>query len=360
MALAALALLAGCAVPSEPALTPEPTPAPAVTPSPTPTPEAKGPAVQTDWSKLEPREKPEAVGRRWYADHTTRLIPLDYGGDLIPYAGLRIMEDWPARDGGGCLYGLMTLDGTVVVDPAYSRAVLLEWNQWWEQDMDRVLPILGLCVGIQKTDGEYFWGEDRWAFAGIDGAWVTEHKYLDYAAGPEGVFASTEQGCEVLDLAGDVTRAWTWAELGYSEEKPAHFTDGPDAYYIEWLDGLVQLEGNEEQARVLDTATGAVSTISRQDWEARREEPGQGWSEDRQQLDPYTGQLYTVEGDTFSETMVLRDAGGQELARIDRPGWYSSLKLVGGLAERVDRDYATYTDREGNVVFRALLNIGDE
>ena len=80
-----------------------------------------GVQVHTDWSHLGERAEPlPTVGGRWYADYTDRLIPRKDYGMLIPYAGLRLQDHWPAMD--GCLYGLMTRDGRVVTDPVYSRA----------------------------------------------------------------------------------------------------------------------------------------------------------------------------------------------------------------------------------------------
>lgn len=359
--LAGILMLTACA--AGPEATPIPTqpdtPEPVQTAPPSPTPEPQGRLVRTDWSKLEPREKAGAVGKRWYAAYTDRLVPLDYGGDLIPYAGLRLLDDWPSTEGGGCLYGLMTLGGTVVVDPVYSRVIRLSWDRWWERDPAHVLPMLALCVGEQVTDGDGYWAEDRYAFAAADGAWATEAKYWNYAVSAEGVFASGEEGCELLSADGAVVRGWTWAELGFSKDDPAPFSASEISLTIEWLDGLVLLEENEEQARVLDTATGELTTLTREDWWRRRDGEGEHqWPEGK--LDPYSGRTYAVQGDIFDGPMVLLDGDGTELARIERPGWYSSLKLVGGLVERLDRDTATYTDLDGNVVFRRMLSLGEE
>lgn len=349
--LCALLLVTGCAQAPDPTPAPEPTPAPTQEAQPTPEP---GLRVHTDYSKLTDRPQVQSVGGRWHEGYMDHLLPADYGAELLPYAGLRLMDDWPSTEGGGCLYGLMTPDGRAVTDPVYSGVARVDANGWWGRDAEKVLPMLVLTVGEEMPEEGYTGRRKLYAFSAADGSWCTEHRYLNYAASAQGVFASTGTGCELIDLSGQTVSAWTWEELGYSAERPAPFSFNEIDASIYWIDGLVALEENEEQVRVLDTQTGALATLSAGEWEARwQAQMPEEYPEDR--FDPFSGERYQVTGDQLNGPMVLLNSAGTELARIERPGWYSSLKLVGGLVERVDWDTASYLDREGNVVFRCIL-----
>lgn len=341
---------------------PPPSVPPAPVPTATPSPEAQGPKVHTDWSKLEEREDlPEPVGERWYETYVDGLIPGNYGGELVPYAGLRLTDDWPAREGGGCLYGLMTRSGTAVSDPVYSSVSRLNRGFWWDMEPSDIYPVLALGRAVPVTDGEYRHAREYYAFAAVDGAWCTEHIYRLYATGGRGIFAATDDGCVLLDQAGTELRSWTWADLGYSQEHQPPFNDFMETY-IEWVGDGILLEENEEQARVLNLDTGEVETWTFQAWLDARDADGEGRDYDSTyRFDPYTAEAYLLEGDVFSgDPLVLKSADGEELVRIERPTWGSSLGLVDGLVEIVERDMATYQEKDGTVVFRQRLGIAEE
>ena len=356
--LGLLLLLTACG--PAPAVPPTSTPAPA--PTATPAPEAQGPKVHTDWSRLEEREDlPEPVGERWYDTYVDGLIPGDYGGELVPYAGLRLTDDWPAREGGGCLYGLMTRSGTAVCDPVYSSVSRLNGGDWWRLEPEDIYPVLALGRAAPMTDGEYRYAQERYAFAAVDGSWRTEHVYRLYATGDRGIFAATDDGCVLMDRAGTELRRWTWADLGYSQEHQPPFNDFLETY-IEWVGDGILLEENEEQARILNLDTGGVETWTLQAWlDAREAAAGDYEYDPIRRFDPYTAQLYFLEGERLNEVpLVLKNAGGEEVARIERPTWVSSLGMVDGLVEILERDTATYQEQDGTVVFRQRLGIADE
>lgn len=297
-ALTVLLLLAGCATVCPPNTS---TLHPSAEVPPAASPKADGPRVQTDWSKLGERKGNERVGSRWYVSYTDRLLPADYGGELIPYAGLRLMDDWPARDGGGCLYGLMTLEGKVVTDPVYSEIQRVNHGDSLVRDPAAIAPALALRLGTGGGENEW---NGQYAMAAVDGSWCTEAKYNTYTASAEGLFLVSQEGCELLDWEGGLVRAWTWEELGYSPERQAPFT-GLDMPVIEWRNGLVLLEENEEQSRVLNTGTGALATLTAGEWDATRPE----WHEYGDfRYDEWTGEAYRIEGDIFNGPMVLLDA----------------------------------------------------
>lgn len=361
---AALSLLLCACAPTEggPTAPPQSTkPAPTQQDTPRPTPgEGSGTdagetgrvRVHTDFSKLTPRPAPmQPTSARWYEEYTPALEPGDYGSPLIPYAGVRLMDDWPAQEGGGCLYGLMTETGVVVTDPVYSGAGVV-----WADDGE-YLPVLFLLTGEGEYVPEYDYTDfaGRYAFAALDGSWITPGKYLFYAAKDSEIFGWTEEGCEVLDTDGVLLKGWTWEELGYSEQ-PDHEIYEP----LLWQGELVCLSydyGEESmQVRALDLAAGEIRTLSMEEWD---ELGGDGGSWEEGYVDPYTGERYQVEGSIFEGPMILRSSEGEELARIERPEWCSRLALVGGLIEVVNRDSAAYLNREtGETVFYARLTLG--
>ncbi|MBQ8027703.1 MAG: WG repeat-containing protein, partial [Clostridia bacterium] len=70
-----------------------------------------------------PKEYAES-DHRWYTDFTDTLIPRDDYGELVVFIG-GYKED---MDYYGYRYGLMTLDGKVVIDPVYNRYCTMELN----------------------------------------------------------------------------------------------------------------------------------------------------------------------------------------------------------------------------------------
>ena len=79
--------------------------------------------VQTDWSVLEGGEETlPMVWNRWYDSYTDHLISRKGYGTLLPYAGARVTiqpMEGESQDylSTSFLYGLMTQEGTVVMDP---------------------------------------------------------------------------------------------------------------------------------------------------------------------------------------------------------------------------------------------------
>ncbi len=125
VALTLVLALSGCTTP--PVATPE------ATPTPEPSPEVTFSPVYTDWSKLEPYvpEDREEVYVRYWGESRFTLTPSPDYGTLITFRGAAItghIVGWDLEEWGGDayysmtdrLYGLMTLDGKVVVDPVYN------------------------------------------------------------------------------------------------------------------------------------------------------------------------------------------------------------------------------------------------
>lgn len=179
---------------------------PTVTPRP-------GPAVYTDDSQLTPYEKPEqpvSKFTRRYADFTDALIPADDYGPLIPFPGAVVTR--PAEDGWGLedynLYGLMTLDGEVVVDPVFSSAYA---PSMWDgrSGQSRQLDCLILQKVVKDENGEPV---DVAALCARDGSWCTG---FDYSYDWEMLMDRTEENIIPLRRRGDPSRSLFSRDLAF-------------------------------------------------------------------------------------------------------------------------------------------------
>lgn len=175
----ALALLAGCAPTA--AETPAPVGTPSAAPTQAPAPVSSALPVYTDYSQLTPYEKPEqpiAKFTRRYADFTDTLIPADDYGPLIPFPGVTVARNdadpyWD-RWGDDYLYGLMTLNGEVVVDPVFSSAYAASyWDEISHQT--RELDCLVLRKVVKDKNGEPI---EIAALCARDGSWCTGFDYV--------------------------------------------------------------------------------------------------------------------------------------------------------------------------------------
>lgn len=155
------------------------TPAPSETAAaPTQTPAPTGPLVYTDYSQLTPYEKPQTVSKftRRYPEFTDHLIPADDYGPLIPFPGAVVTRSVESSWGGWDynLYGLMTLDGEVIVDPVFSSAFFLSF--WDEPSRQRrELDCLILQKVVRDENGEPM---SVAALCARDGSWCTGFDYI--------------------------------------------------------------------------------------------------------------------------------------------------------------------------------------
>ena len=265
-------LLAGCA-PSGPAASSAPA-------------EGKGASgVQVDWSRLEERtgRLPDTDGGRWYPDRTDRLIPGPDYGLLVPYVGgqaysfnrwewegevQEYFSDWPTA-----LYGLMTREGKIVVDPVYQHVTPYTCRQGGE---DLALPVL-LLARVDEA-----WKDSnsglRYAVAAEDGSWMTDFAFVTYTNREDRLFLLRPEGCTVLDSATGARQDWSWAELGVSEDEvPEMLTFVQHVTGLTWLDQGVCLgqradedsDGSWEnaQARVFQPDTGEIFWVEQSQWD---------------------------------------------------------------------------------------------
>lgn len=200
--------------------------------------------VYTDWSKLTPyvSEQTENIASRWYGEFTDHLIPRDDYGQLLPFRGARLARryepEWDSWDLE--LYGLVTKDGKIVVDPVLHDAYQPSWY-----GAGQLLPLMVLGM-VEEWDGEQV---KKYALADSQGRWVTEFRYLSCSAvGPHGVVALEEGGdCVLLDVNGQEK----WRIQGLDQ---FWFWDNG------WFDGMAMVSTAEELL-LLDTFQGKVLTL---------------------------------------------------------------------------------------------------
>jgi hypothetical protein len=224
--------------------------------------EDSGLLVHTDWSQLGQREElPSPVGTRWYEDYTDHLIPRDDYGTLIPYAGLRLMDDWPASD--GCMYGLMTQAGQVVTDPVYSTVSCPGYGS-------QRFPLLILRQKTSASDG----AEDGvYAVAASDGSWCTPFLYRAWDANSQGLLLFQEDSVTVMTSEGEIQRTWTVEEMGISQEdfdsilSDLTWYEGPggqrsgDYMALGW-----EPESDYTNIRCFDLVSGDIQIFTTEEW----------------------------------------------------------------------------------------------
>lgn len=328
--------------------------------------EETGPAVYTDWSKLGERDPlPEVVGSRWYEGYTDELIPRDDYGPLVPYAGLRLLDDWPAMT--GCVYGLMTRDGVVVTDPVYSRVAC---PNGLGREGTYAHPLLVLKKADESALGDS--GDPAaYAVAARDGSWCTPFDYCGYTHSEEGLLLFRQDSVTVMDPDGSVRRVWTVEEMGLSREA----FDGL-LNEVAWQEGGRRREGNymvvswvEDEAydHVLcfDLVSGGLSEAPADQlyggyapWEEPSSPVPDGWFHPDSLLGSGAPGLWTVSdysGDSPVTTYYKQD--GTPLPVRLNGKWYRQIELVDGLVEALDWNTASYYDLETwECVFRTYLN----
>ena len=303
------------------------------------------------------------VGGRWYADYTDTLICRDDYGLLIPFAGQRLADDWPAHD--GCKYGLMTRDGRVVADAVYSEVTA---PMWYSRGAWKTFPLLLLRQGGDEGS--------RYAVAGPDGSWCTGFDYLAYRTNAVGVVLFRDDGLTLLCPDGSIETELSCAALGLSEEdwkEILNETYWGEGWGGERLENLLSLRWQgEDGVLCYDFSTGTTTTIYYEDWNALRERL-YPWTEPEEPVIPNADEIWdALLGDTaphLLRTTKWNDAAntsdeyyftedGTPLPQFDLKNtqWYQQVGLTGGLIEVLDLNSAAYYDMNTlECVFRTTL-----
>lgn len=332
-----------------------------------------GIVVQTDWEQLGDREElPQRVGTRWYEEYTDRLIPREDYGPLIPYAGLRLMDDWPAND--GCLYGLMTREGAAVTDPVYSevyRPSAYDASGRWQ-----TYPLLILKQGDPQADPQSA-DPALCAVAAADGSWCTPFDYRAVRTNRQGLLLFRSDSVTVMGTDGAVQRVWTVAEMGIPQEDFDSLLS--DVMWGEGWGGDRQGDymslgwepGRDDALRCFHLVSGEVTVLTEDEWYALPD----GYVTPQPDPDPAvpdatrkTDRLLGDDAPGLLEHLDYSDAGmtytyyredGTPLPQLTLPDWqwYQQVNVTGGLIEVLDRDTASYYDLDTlECRFRTYLN----
>lgn len=260
----AVVLLAGCGVR-------DPSPSPTASESSSASP--VGPNVQVDWSVLGNQEEPlPAVSSRWYPEYIDHLIPRSNYGTLVPFSGALAYFATPEDDSpySDLLYGLMTKDGTIVMDAICDSISLVLYNVDLADhtSVTCYLPVFQLKKGDPTNGNPY--SNQTVALAAQDGSWCTDFVYWGCIGFPGGIAAGNGARFFLLDAqTGAVTTSWTWAELGVDDPYQFPWFTG-DAYETAQWTGeqfFLGTGGNNcDTARFLNPKTGAVTTKPSQEW----------------------------------------------------------------------------------------------
>lgn len=235
----------------------------------------QGPNVQTDWSVLDHKDPLPAVGERWYEAYTPELIPRDGYGPLLPFRGamgktLAWWEEEPSYSSPTWLYGLMTTDGTLVMDAVCSSISRCSYSKLDSagQRQDYELPVYALAQGDPQR-GRPGTGT-LVALAAQDGSWWTDYCYWGVIPYPDGVAAGNQEGLTLLNAqTGTKLDHYTWQQLGIEDPNAIPWFTGDATGAAQWKDGLLFLGtyGDVNQtARFLNPTTGEVSSTSAEAW----------------------------------------------------------------------------------------------
>ena len=301
------------------------------------------------------------VGERIYSDYTDTLICRDDYGTLIPFAGQRLAADWPASD--GCLYGLMTRDGKVVVDAVYSEICAPTWHGGGRS---HTFPLLILRKGTE--DGAAI------AVAAADGSWCTDFAYQYYVASEEGLLLFRASGLTWMREDGSIEAELTYGQMGLSETDWQQILNE-----ISWGEGLAGSMLNGQIALRWEDGNNILCyyvkkqqlvTVSLELWNAAGEQR-YPWTEPEEPAisgaEPVRDVLLGSDAPMLLKVMETEDGNtvtsyytenGDALPRFTTYGflWYQRLNLVGGLIEELDLNTAAYYDMETlECVFRTSL-----
>ena len=309
------------------------------------------------------------VGTRAREGYMGDLIPSDSYGELIPYAGRRVMDDWPSDT--GCLYGLMTRDGMAVTDAVYASA---ERAQYFDGGKWLALPLLVLRRGEENASGEGF--ATRLAVAAADGSWVTPFDYHAVEATREGLLLFAGETLTVMEPDGSISQTLTRGEMGISEGEwesmlsTLYWGDGVggrrggDLLCIDWVQDdkyekfvcydLIAHERTELSCDAFYELAGLGG-----DYEEPTYPVADAWPlHDKVRGDGAPYLLYATEyGETGSTTRYYR-MDGTPMPELTQSGgnWYQRISVVGGLMEVLELNIASYYDLDTlECVFRTYL-----
>ena len=316
-----------------------------------------------------PKTVPQ-TGARLSEGYMGELKASDDYGLLVPYAGRRLMDDWPAAT--GCLYGLMTLDGVAVTDAVYSNVYYPSYYENYEQ---HPMPLLALVKGQESNRTDGF--EERYTVAAADGSWVMEETFRALSTSKHGLLLFGDDALTVTDTFGKVTQKRSYQEMGLSDGDvenmisslmwggdPSGHRSG-DRIAINWVE-----DDTYENIRYYDLSTGETGEMAWDEFDALDGMPSEDYVEptyaienanrfDDEALGSDAPGLLSVY-DADENGVVLRyyrdDGTPIESLTMHGEKWYRQVALRGGLIEVLDLNTASYYDLETmDCVFETYL-----
>ena len=349
--------------------------------------------VTVHWDALADPEPREPVGDRWYEEYTDHLLPREDYGTLIPYAGQRLGESWELDS--GCLYGLMTTDGDVVVDPVYGEVFRPSYTKDGEIRLHELLVLAQGEAGSQEYDpAEY-------TIAAPDGSWVMEETFQAVLSSEWGVLLIGRDGWLLGDGTGRQWEKLTLRDLQMTQEELELFIGGcraSDTGIGAWRgSGILVSHVDEDHLEVFDLDTRERAVLTWQEWqdlpgssEALRPRPPIGtvytregepipegqissweylfdpvYGEERQAAylevrsgESYVGCICNRSGETVLEVPAGYAYHGRPSAMFGLylDGGYTQVRLVGRMLEVLEENWASYYDLDTMAcVFRTSL-----
>ena len=308
---------------------------------------AEGYVSVADYPTAESGYPPE-VGGRFYPDYTAELIPGDYGG-LVPYAGLRLSDDWFVDT--GCLYGLMTRDGRVVVDPVYSQVSVMGG-------------VLVLTRG--QKDGP------RFAAAGLSGKWVTGYDYTGFRLSDTGVSLFTGKDVTLMYSDGSVAARLTPEDMGITQELFEGMFLNEEIFTSQWIDDKLSVtelydeNSGEFFVQYYSLTSGKLETMESDQWYSLTP----GYPDETPPFEntyavydaargfdaPYLWERWEYDGSASQRTYYRQDGTPLPALTITGVGDFRVVTLTDGIVEKMELDRVEYYDLEtGQLIFRTYL-----
>ena len=316
-----------------------------------------------------PKTVPQTGTRRDEGYMDTLKAADDYGL-LVPYAGRRLMDDWPAAT--GCLYGLMTLDGMAVTDAVYSTVY---YPSCWENGARQPLPLLVLMQGQESNSAEGY--EENYTVAASDGSWVMDETFRAVSVSRHGLLLFGKDSLTVTDASGKLTQRLSYREMGLSDGEVGHMI-----YCLRWGEGVGGIrrgdriaidwtdEDTAQNIRYYDLSSRKIGEMA---WEEFDLQDGGSYIdsgntayavENAERLadealgSDAPGLLCTQDyGENGLTVRYYRDDGTPiESLTMHGEKWYQQVALRGGLIEVLDINTAAYYDLETmDLVFETYL-----
>lgn len=310
-----------------------------------------------------PKTAPQ-VGTRLSEGYMGELKASDGYGLLVPYAGRRLMDDWPAAT--GCVYGLMTLDGVAVTDAVYSNVYYPSYYENYER---HPMPVLVLMQGQASDSADGF--ETCYTVASSDGSWIMEETYSAVSASKHGLLLFGGDALTVTDTDGNVTQRISYQAMGIPDEDVGNILWGGDPSGRRSGDRIAIGWANDdsyENIRYYDLSTGETGEMS---WETfydleeddtDAERPVYAIEDATPVVDEALGSgapgLLSKADYSEGLTVYYYREDGTPIESLTMRGekWYRQVALRGGLIEVLDLNTASYYDLETmDCVFETCL-----